>query len=51
MTRKGVAPDDTPIAFKELEGGCRTHYGYPNQGDHPRALPAVLLLLLLSTLI
>ncbi|XP_070617876.1 dipeptidase 1 [Erythrolamprus reginae] len=46
-----VAADDTPIAFEKLEGGCRTHYGYANQGDHPRALPAVLLLLLLSTLI
>ncbi|XP_032087345.1 dipeptidase 1 [Thamnophis elegans] len=45
-------PDDTPIALQELGGGCRTHYGYPSQGDHPRALPALLpLLLLLSTLI
>ncbi|KAM6430613.1 dipeptidase 1 isoform 1-T1 [Liasis olivaceus] len=51
MAYKGVAPDDTPIAFQELEGGCRTYYGYSNQGHHPRVLPAVFLLLLFSTLI
>ncbi|ETE69165.1 Dipeptidase 1, partial [Ophiophagus hannah] len=51
MSSNGVAPDDTPIAFQELERGCRTHYGYSNQGHQPRALPAVLLALLLSMLI
>ncbi|KAK9392618.1 dipeptidase 1 [Crotalus adamanteus] len=27
MAREGIAPDDTPIAFQELEGGCRTRHG------------------------
>ncbi|XP_063169200.1 dipeptidase 1 isoform X2 [Candoia aspera] len=50
MAFRGVAPDDTPIALQELEGGCRTPYGYPSQGHRPGILPAALLLLLSSTL-
>uniref|UniRef100_A0A8C5S300 Dipeptidase n=1 Tax=Laticauda laticaudata TaxID=8630 RepID=A0A8C5S300_LATLA len=51
MSSNGVAPDDTPIAFQELERGCRTPYGYSNQGHHPRALPAVVLLVLLLSML
>ncbi|XP_044283767.1 dipeptidase 1 [Varanus komodoensis] len=42
MAKSAVPPDDTPIAFQELEGACRTRYGYPSGGDRPWLLPAVL---------
>uniref|UniRef100_A0ABM5ETT5 Dipeptidase n=1 Tax=Pogona vitticeps TaxID=103695 RepID=A0ABM5ETT5_9SAUR len=48
-----VAPDDTPIELKQVEGACRTNYGYPNGGSHPGLPPATMafgLFLFLSLL-
>ncbi|XP_071423397.1 dipeptidase 1 isoform X2 [Pithys albifrons albifrons] len=39
-----TAPHETPIAFEELEGTCRTSYGYPNGAGTARLLPAALAL-------
>ncbi|KAJ6657155.1 hypothetical protein lerEdw1_002744 [Lerista edwardsae] len=50
MSREAVAPDDVPIPFQELEGACRTRYGYPDSGERPRLLPAGLALALLAAL-
>ncbi|XP_053127339.1 dipeptidase 1 [Hemicordylus capensis] len=50
-----AAPDDVPIAYQELEGTCRTSYGYPSGAAKsrgcPRLLPGVLGLVLLSALL
>ncbi|XP_062997030.1 dipeptidase 1 [Elgaria multicarinata webbii] len=51
MAKDAIAPDDTPIAFQGLEEACRTRYGYPDSGDHPRLLPAALALALLLLLL
>ncbi|XP_054856743.1 dipeptidase 1 [Eublepharis macularius] len=50
MSSEAIAPDDVPIAFEELQGPCRTHYGYPVvvNGNGPSHLPAVTVLLLLA---
>uniref|UniRef100_H9GP19 Dipeptidase n=1 Tax=Anolis carolinensis TaxID=28377 RepID=H9GP19_ANOCA len=40
------APNDDPIDFKDIQGECRTAYGYSNKGDHPRLRPIVLVFLL-----
>ncbi|XP_066494041.1 dipeptidase 1-like [Tiliqua scincoides] len=50
MSLEGVAPGDLPISYQELEGACRTRYGYPDSGNRPRFLPAVLALSLLAVL-
>lgn len=50
---QGTAARETPIAFEELEGTCRTRYGYPSSAGTARAPPAALALalaLLLSVL-
>ncbi|XP_068059325.1 dipeptidase 1 isoform X1 [Anomalospiza imberbis] len=50
---QGTAAHETPIAFEELEGPCRTSYGYPNGAGtawHPPAALALALALLLSVL-
>ncbi|XP_030811907.1 dipeptidase 1 isoform X2 [Camarhynchus parvulus] len=39
---QGTAPHETPIAFEELEGSCRTSYGYPSGAGTSRAPPAAL---------
>lgn len=41
---QGTAPHETPIAFEELEGSCRTSYGYSNGAGTARPLPAALVL-------
>ncbi|XP_077166134.1 dipeptidase 1 [Paroedura picta] len=46
MSSEAASPDDTPIAFEELQGSCRTRYGYPASADRPGFLPALLVLLL-----
>nr|XP_056718379.1 dipeptidase 1 [Euleptes europaea] len=48
MSSEAVPPDDVPITFEELQGPCRTRYGYPASADHPRSLPALLALFLLA---
>ncbi|XP_057240186.1 dipeptidase 1 [Malurus melanocephalus] len=45
-TLQGTAAHETPIAFEELEGSCRTSYGYPNGAGSARPLPAALALAL-----
>ncbi|XP_074014077.1 dipeptidase 1 [Numenius arquata] len=53
MTLQGTAAQETPIAFEELEGSCRTSYGYTNGAGTTRLPPAALVLalaLLLSLL-
>ncbi|OWK56743.1 Dipeptidase 1 [Lonchura striata] len=52
---QGTAAHETPIAFEELQGPCRTRYGYPNGAGTARRPPAALALplalaLLLSVL-
>lgn len=39
---QGTAAHETPIAFTELEGTCRTSYGYPQNAGTARAPPAAL---------
>ncbi|XP_056356610.1 dipeptidase 1 [Oenanthe melanoleuca] len=39
-------PHETPIAFEELEGSCRTSYGYSNGAGAAQRPPAALALLL-----
>ncbi|GAB0195392.1 dipeptidase 1 [Grus japonensis] len=46
MTMQGTAARETPIAFEELEGTCRTRYGYSNGAGTARLLPAALALAL-----
>ncbi|KAL9839731.1 LOW QUALITY PROTEIN: dipeptidase 1 [Geothlypis trichas] len=41
---QGTAPHETPIAFEELEGSCRTSYGYSNGAGTARPPPAALAL-------
>ncbi|NXA81253.1 DPEP1 Dipeptidase, partial [Thryothorus ludovicianus] len=43
---QGTAAHETPIAFEELEGSCRTSYGYPNTAGTARRPPAALALAL-----
>ncbi|NXG24982.1 DPEP1 Dipeptidase, partial [Grallaria varia] len=43
-TLQGTGPHETPIAFEELEGTCRTRYGYPSTSGTARLLPAALAL-------
>ncbi|XP_009082242.1 PREDICTED: dipeptidase 1 [Acanthisitta chloris] len=45
-TLQGTAAHETPIDFKELEGPCRTSYGYPNGTGTARLPPAALVLAL-----
>ncbi|CAM5151496.1 unnamed protein product [Eretmochelys imbricata] len=46
-------PDDEPIAYEELEGQCRTSYGYPARAkaSTPSVLPAALIIPLLYSLL
>uniref|UniRef100_A0A8D0GNZ4 Dipeptidase n=1 Tax=Sphenodon punctatus TaxID=8508 RepID=A0A8D0GNZ4_SPHPU len=44
-------PDDDPIAYQEMEGPCRTSYGYPDSATQPCLLPAILTLPLLYSLL
>ncbi|XP_029770097.1 dipeptidase 1 [Terrapene carolina triunguis] len=46
-------PDDEPIAYEELEGQCRTSYGYPSRASAspPSMLPAALIVPLLYSLL
>uniref|UniRef100_A0A8C3HIY2 Dipeptidase n=1 Tax=Chrysemys picta bellii TaxID=8478 RepID=A0A8C3HIY2_CHRPI len=46
-------PDDEPIAYEELEGQCRTNYGYPPRASAspPSMLPAALIAPLLYSLL
>ncbi|XP_016161290.1 PREDICTED: dipeptidase 1-like, partial [Ficedula albicollis] len=37
-----TAPHETPIAFEELEGSCRTSYGYSNGAGTAQRPPAAL---------
>ncbi|XP_067158958.1 dipeptidase 1 [Apteryx mantelli] len=51
---RGSAAHEEPIAFEELQGACRTSYGYANGAGPARRLPlplALLLLLLLGALL
>ncbi|PKU31182.1 dipeptidase 1 [Limosa lapponica baueri] len=53
MNLQGTAAHETPIAFEELDGSCRTSYGYTNSAGTARLAPAALVLalaLLLSLL-
>ncbi|XP_054245468.1 dipeptidase 1 [Indicator indicator] len=43
---QGTAAHETPIAFEELEGTCRTSYGYTDGASTARLTPAALPLLL-----
>ncbi|KAL2300089.1 hypothetical protein Nmel_012049 [Mimus melanotis] len=46
---QGTAPHETPIAFDELEGSCRTSYGYTTgAGTAQRPLAALALALVLA---
>ncbi|XP_075367230.1 dipeptidase 1 [Mycteria americana] len=52
-TLQGTAARETPIAFEELEGTCRTRHGYTNGAGTarlPLAAPALALALLRSLL-
>lgn len=43
---QGTAADETPIAFEEVQGPCRTSYGYTkNAGTARRPPPALALAL------
>ncbi|NWW07559.1 DPEP1 Dipeptidase, partial [Oreocharis arfaki] len=42
---------ETPIAFEDLEGTCRTRYGYPNGAGTARPPPAALALALALALL
>uniref|UniRef100_A0A8C3SQN6 Dipeptidase n=1 Tax=Chelydra serpentina TaxID=8475 RepID=A0A8C3SQN6_CHESE len=46
-------PDDEPIAYEELEGQCRTSYGYPARASAstPSLVPAALISPLLYSLL
>uniref|UniRef100_A0A8C4U140 Dipeptidase n=1 Tax=Falco tinnunculus TaxID=100819 RepID=A0A8C4U140_FALTI len=46
MSLQGTAARETPIAFEELEGTCRTSYGYGNGAGTAQLLPAALALAL-----
>ncbi|XP_075289526.1 dipeptidase 1 [Opisthocomus hoazin] len=48
---QGTAPHETPIAFEELEGTCRTDYGYANGAGTARLPSAALALVLLRSLL
>ncbi|KAM6408993.1 dipeptidase 1 [Rhynochetos jubatus] len=51
---QGTAAHETPIAFEELEGTCRTRYGYGNGAGTarlPLAAPVLALALLCSLLL
>lgn len=45
-TLQGMAARETPIAFEELEGTCRTSYGYAKGAGTARLPPAALALAL-----
>ncbi|XP_061450673.1 dipeptidase 1 [Rhineura floridana] len=51
MAPEDITPDDVPIAFQDLEGTCRTRYGYPDNGERLQLLPAVLALSVLLKLL
>ncbi|XP_033928775.1 dipeptidase 1 [Melopsittacus undulatus] len=46
---QSMAPHETPIAFKELEGTCRTSYGYTTSAGTAQ-LPLAALVLVLALL-
>lgn len=48
---QGTAAYEIPIAFEELEGTCRTSYGYPKGAGTARAPPAALALALVLALL
>ncbi|XP_074769362.1 dipeptidase 1 [Athene noctua] len=48
---QGTAPRETPIAFEELEGTCRTSHGYSDGASTARLAPAALALALLRSLL
>ncbi|KAM7040441.1 dipeptidase 1 [Acridotheres tristis] len=48
---QGTAPAETPIAFEELEGSCRTSYGYTNGAGTAQRLPPGLVLVLALVLL
>ncbi|XP_017671620.1 PREDICTED: dipeptidase 1 [Lepidothrix coronata] len=43
-TLQGTPAHETPIAFEELDGTCRTSYGYSSGSGTARLLPAALAL-------
>nr|XP_025971066.1 dipeptidase 1 [Dromaius novaehollandiae] len=43
---QGTAAREEPIAFEELDGTCRTRYGYPSGAGPARLLPPALALAL-----
>lgn len=47
MTLQGMPAHETPIAFEELEGTCRTPYGYNGAGTAQLPLAALTLALAL----
>ncbi|KAM6250565.1 LOW QUALITY PROTEIN: dipeptidase 1 [Spheniscus humboldti] len=51
MTLQGMAARETPIAFEELEGTCRTRYGYAKGAGTARLPPAALALALALVLL
>ncbi|KAM6300704.1 dipeptidase 1 [Aegotheles albertisi] len=48
---RGTAARETPIALEELDGTCRTNYGYTDGAGTARLPPAVLALALLLSLL
>lgn len=46
MDLEAMLAQETPIAFEELEGTCRTRYGYPNGASMAQLTPAALALVL-----
>lgn len=50
-TLQSMAAHETPIAFEELEGTCRTRYGYTNSAGTARLPPAALVLVLVLALL
>uniref|UniRef100_A0A672U9S9 Dipeptidase n=1 Tax=Strigops habroptila TaxID=2489341 RepID=A0A672U9S9_STRHB len=46
-----TAAQETPIAFEELEGTCRTSYGYTNSAGTAQLPPAALVLVLVLALL
>ncbi|XP_014729915.1 PREDICTED: dipeptidase 1 [Sturnus vulgaris] len=48
---QGTAPAEIPIAFEELEGSCRTSYGYTSGAGTAQRLPPGLALVLALVLL